>query len=170
MRNSARKPRVKKEDINMKLGNGNISLSNLAHLGIVVKDAEKTTELISSIWNIGTPEVFVYSPTNELVDGSPFAGKPFTMKVVFIKFGTLMIELIQPLDQDSLYYDFIKNKGEGIHHIAWGVSNYDELVSIFKTQGHKMLIEATYKGERWCYFDVNPGSMVLEFREEYRKV
>src|SRR4030042_1127561 len=78
MRNSARKPRVKKEDINMKLGNGNISLSNLAHLGIVVKDAEKTTELISSIWNIGTPEVFVYSPTNELVDRRPFAGKPFT--------------------------------------------------------------------------------------------
>ena len=54
----------------MKLGNGNVSLSNLAHLGIVVEDAEKTTELISSIWNIGTPKVFAYSPTNELVGGN----------------------------------------------------------------------------------------------------
>ncbi|MDP2920220.1 MAG: VOC family protein [Dehalococcoidia bacterium] len=154
----------------MKLGQGTVSLTNLAHLGIVVRDVEKTAELISSIWNIGTPEVFDYSPTNELVGGKPFAGKPFAMRVAFIKFGTIMVELLQPLDRNSLYYDFIKTKGEGIHHIAWGVSNYDEMVAKFKKQGHKLLIEATYKGERWCYFDVNPGGMVLEFREEYRKI
>ncbi len=154
----------------MKLGNGTVSLTNLAHIGIVVKDVGKTVEFISSIWDIGTPEIFDYSPTNELVARKPFAGKPFSMRVAFIKFGTVMIELLQPLDKGSLYYDFIETKGEGIHHIAWGVSNYDELVSKLKKQGHKMLIEASYKGERWCYFDTSPGGMVLEFREEYRKV
>ena len=91
------------------------------------------------------------------------------MKVAFVKFGTVMIELIQPLDDVSLYADFIEKKGEGLHHLAWGVSNYDEMVSLFKEQGHPMLIEASYKGERWCYFDASPGGMILEFREEYRR-
>jgi len=154
----------------MKLGSGTVPLTNLAHLGVVVKDADKTVEFISSIWDIGTPEIIEYSPLNEPVGGKPYAGKPFTMKVAFIKFGTLMIELLQPTSPGSIYSDFIASKGEGIHHIAWGISNYDEVVTKLKKQGHKMLIEASYKGERWCYFDTTPGGMVLEFREEYRKI
>lgn len=154
----------------LKLGKGTVNLTNLAHLGVVVKDVEKTLDFISSVWNIGTPEIIVYSPTNEKVAGKPYSGKPFRMKVAFIKFGTLMVELLQPLDEHSLYFDFIKNKGEGLHHIAWGISNYDEMVSLLNRQGHPMLIEASYKGERWCYFDTSPGGMILEFREEYRKV
>jgi hypothetical protein len=40
----------------MNLGNGSIQLTNLSHIGIAVKDAEKTIEFLSSIWNIGPPK------------------------------------------------------------------------------------------------------------------
>lgn len=149
----------------MKLGNGNVQLTNISHLGIAVKDAEKTAGFLSSIWNIGTPEVADYeAKPKELI-----VGNPFKVRLVFIKFGTHTIELLQPLDDKSIWSKFIKEKGEGIHHIAYGVSNYDEMVSKLQEQGHPLLVAAIFQGCRWCYFNTSPGGMVIEFREEYKR-
>ena len=150
----------------MRLENGNIQLTNLSHLGIAVKDAEETARFLSSIWNIGTPEVFDYEPKPEEL----IAGEPFKVRLAFIKFGAIPIELLQPLDDKSIWSKFIKEKGEGIHHIAFGVSNYDEMVLKLQEQNHPMLVAATFQGCRWCYFDTSPGGMVIEFREEYKKL
>ncbi|MBI2859696.1 MAG: VOC family protein [Chloroflexi bacterium] len=151
--------------MNWKLENGTVQLTNLSHLGIAVKDAEKTARLLSSIWNIGTPQVSDYEPKKEEL----FVGEPFKVRLVFIKFGAVPIELLQPLDNKSIWSKFIAEKGEGIHHIALGVSNYDEMTSKFQEQNHKLLVSAIFAGERWCYFEANPGGLVIEFREEYTK-
>jgi methylmalonyl-CoA/ethylmalonyl-CoA epimerase len=147
------------------LENGIAQLSNLSHVGVAVKDAEATAKLLSSIWNIGTPEVFDYWPKeDELI-----AGEPFGVRLVFIKFGPLTIELLEPLDDKSIWSKFIAEKGEGIHHIAMGVSNYDEMVETLQSQGHPLLVAAVFEGCRWCYFDTSPGGAVIEFREEYAR-
>ena len=147
------------------LGDGPMQLTNLSHVGIAVKDAEKTAQLLSSIWNIGTPEVFDYWPkADELI-----AGEPFGVRLVFIKFGPLTIELLEPLDDKSIWSAFIAEKGEGIHHFALGVSNYDEMVEKLQSQGHPLLVAAVFEGCRWCYFDTSPGGTVIEFREEYAR-
>lgn len=148
-----------------KLKNGIVQLTNLSHVGIAVKDAEKTAKWMSSIWNIGTPQIFDYSPkASDLI-----AGEPFSVRIVNIKFGAYPIELLQPLDNKSIWAKFIEEKGEGIHHVAMGVSNYDQMVDMMKAQGHPLLVAAVFEGEKWCYFDTSPGGMVLEFREEYAK-
>jgi hypothetical protein len=49
----------------MELGNGTIQMTNLSHVGVAVKDAEKTIKFISSIWNIGTPIISDYEPKKE---------------------------------------------------------------------------------------------------------
>jgi catechol 2,3-dioxygenase-like lactoylglutathione lyase family enzyme len=142
-----------------------MQLSNLSHVGIAVKDAEKTAQLLSSIWNVGTPEVFDYWPkADELI-----AGEPFGVRLVFIKFGPLTLELLEPLDDKSIWSTFIAEKGEGIHHFAFGVSNYDEMVEKLQSQGHPFLVAAVFEGCRWCYFDTSPGGIVIEFREEYAR-
>jgi 4-hydroxyphenylpyruvate dioxygenase-like putative hemolysin len=150
----------------MKLNKGTVALTNISHLGVAVKNAEDTVGFISSIWDIGIPEVADYEAKPEEL----ISGEPFRVRLVFIKFGTHTIELLQPLDDKSIWSKFIKEKGEGIHHIAYGVSNYDEMVSIFEKQGHKLLVAAVFEGCRWCYFDTSPGGMVIEFREEYKKM
>jgi methylmalonyl-CoA/ethylmalonyl-CoA epimerase len=145
------------------LGNGSAQLTNLSHVGIAVKDAEQTAKFFSSIWNIGQPEVFDYEPTLEEMQ----AGTPFRVRLVFIKFGPLTLELLQPLDDRSIWSSFIAEKGEGIHHLALGVSNYDEMLEMTAAAGHELLVAATFEGCRWCYFDTAPGGAVIEFREEY---
>ena len=150
----------------MKLNKGTVALTNISHLGVAVKDAEKTIGFISSIWDIGTPDVADYEAKPEEL----IVGEQFKVRLVFIKFGTHTIELLQPLDDKSIWSKFIEEKGEGIHHMAYGVSNYDEMVSKFQKQGHKLLVAAIFQGCRWCYFDTSPGGMVIEFREEYKKI
>lgn len=147
------------------LENGTAQLTNLSHVGIAVEDAEKTAKLLSSIWNIGSPEVFEYEPKpDEMI-----AGDAFKVRLVFIKFGPLTLELLEPLDDKSIWSKFIAEKGEGIHHVAFGVSNYDEMVDTLQAQGHPLLTAAVFNGCRWCYFDTSPGGTVIEFREEYAR-
>jgi hypothetical protein len=96
-----------------------------------------------------------------------FVGEPFKVRLVFIKFGALPIELLQPLDNKSIWSKFIAEKGDGIHHIAQGVSNYDEMVTKLQNQKHPLLVSAIFNDERWCYFDTPAGGLVVEFRKKY---
>ena len=91
------------------LGDGSIPLANLSHVGIAVKNAEQTCRFLSSIWSIGDPEVFDYEPKAEDL----ISGEPFAVRLVFVKFGPVPIELLQPLDDRSIWAKFIKEKGEG---------------------------------------------------------
>jgi 4-hydroxyphenylpyruvate dioxygenase-like putative hemolysin len=145
------------------LDKGAAQLTNLSHVGIAVENAEATAKFLSSIWNIGDPEVFDYEPKPEEM----IAGQSFAVRLVFIKFGPLTLELLQPLDDRSIWSSFIAENGEGIHHVAFGVSNYDQMVETVTAQGHPLLVAAVFNGCRWCYFDTSPGGAVIEFREEY---
>ena len=144
---------------------GAMQLTNLSHVGIAVRNAQKTVQWLSSVWNIGTPEVFEYWPKGE----DMIVGEPFGARLVWVKFGPLTLELLEPLDAKSIWAKFIAEKGEGIHHMAFGISNYDEMVAKMQAQGHTLLVHAVFEGCRWCYFETSPGGSVLEFREEYAR-
>ena len=148
-----------------KLESGPFQLTNLSHVGIAVKDAEKTVQLLSSIWNIGKPEIFDYEPAAADLQ----FGQSFKARLVWLTLGPLRIELLQPLDDRSIWSKFIAEKGEGIHHIAFGVSNYEEMFAKFEGLGQKLLIAAVFNGERWCYFESSEGGAVIELREEYAR-
>jgi methylmalonyl-CoA/ethylmalonyl-CoA epimerase len=148
-----------------KLEEGPFQLTNLSHIGIAVKDAEATVKALSKLWNLASPEIFDYEPKEEEL----FVGRAFKARLVWFQLGPVRIELLQPLDDRSIWHTFIQEKGEGIHHFAFGVSNYDEMVARFEAAGHKLLVSAIFNGERWCYFDTAPGGTVIELREEYKK-
>lgn len=139
-----------------------LPISALSHVGIVVKDVDKTIKFLSSIWDIGPTQTIVYSPSKEEL----IVGEPFTAKIGYINLGTVTLELVQPLKGESLWSDFLKAKGEGIQHIAFVVSNYDEVVSKVQEQGNKMVVGGVFKGKRWCFFDTKPG-IVIEISDNF---
>ena len=47
------------------------------------------------------------------------------------RFGTTMVgqvmwEVIEPLDEESIFARFLAEKGEGVHHIAVGTSRFND--------------------------------------------
>ena len=142
------------------------NVSNLSHIGFVVEDVDKTIESLSNLWDIGPAKKVDYAVSQDEV----IAGEPFSLKVGFVNLGTVMLELIQPVSSGSLWAKFLEEHGEGIQHMAFGVSNYDEVVSSFLEKGRIMVTSASYRGLRWCYFQTQPGGMLVEFRDEFKVI
>jgi methylmalonyl-CoA/ethylmalonyl-CoA epimerase len=49
------------------------------------------------------------------------------------------IELLEPIDSNSGLAKFLKNKGEGIHHICLEVDNIDQILSTIAEQGVQLI-------------------------------
>lgn len=95
--------------------------SRLMQIGIVVRDAEITTERWKKIlgW-----EPYRFGSVLKVTDKS-YLGKPedFKFKSAFYKFPNIDIEQIQPLHGKSCWQDFLDERGEGIHHILFEVDD-----------------------------------------------
>jgi len=136
--------------------------SSIEHISVVVKDRDKTMEFLSSIVGLGPWQTVEISlGKDELIVGEPCRAKLASARV-----GTVVLELLQPVEGYSVWSQFLETKGEGLHHIALKLSNYDEVVSRLKQQGAKMMAGGTYEGKRWCFFDIKPGGIVIEFGEK----
>ncbi|UOE95964.1 methylmalonyl-CoA epimerase [Alkalihalobacillus sp. LMS39] len=61
------------------------------------------------------------------------------VKVAFLQVGESKIELLEPLSEDSPIASFINKRGEGIHHVAFGVSSIEERIQEIKTKGVVMI-------------------------------
>ena len=141
---------------------GDIVLPPLSHIGVVVEDIENTTKLLSPVLGIGSWEIFEAKLKKEEM----LEGEPCTLNVARSSLGSILIELIQTVEGKSLWADFLETKGEGIHHIAYSVSNWDDVASKIKQQGCTMLIGGIApNGKRWAYFRVNPGGIIVEVEE-----
>lgn len=140
-----------------------VKLPNLTHIGLVVEDIDKATKFLSQIWGIGNWTVIdEYEPTEDIL----FAGGLFKHKLAFTNFGSTQIELIQPLDDRGIWYEFLKTKGEGLHHLCFTVPDWDERVAKAKELGGIMTTGAIFQGKRWCYLDNMPGGLVIEYMEQ----
>ncbi|MFC1945898.1 VOC family protein [Chloroflexota bacterium] len=98
-----------------------VSLTNLEQAGFVVQDAEKSAEKLWDTFGIGPWAISQLIP--ELLENASYHGKPtsFTIRVAMTqsKIGTMQLELIEPLEGDSTYHDFLRENGEGLHHFGW---------------------------------------------------
>ena len=84
-------------------------LKGLNHIGIAVRDLDKSTELFAKIFDIDNMH-------RETVEEQKVA-------VASFKVGNVIIELTAPTDETSPIAKFIEKKGEGIHHIAFESDN-----------------------------------------------
>ncbi|MGM9950670.1 MAG: methylmalonyl-CoA epimerase [Lysinibacillus sp.] len=63
------------------------------------------------------------------------------VKVAFIDAGNVKIELLEPMSEKSAIYGFLEKRGEGIHHVAFGVTGIRERMAELKEKGVRLLSE-----------------------------
>ncbi len=131
------------------------------HLGVVVEDLDKAKEFLSRVLGLGPWQAIDYAPTKDEL----FIGEPFRLRLAVTEMAPLALELIQPLEGKSIWNEFLKSKGEGLHHIAFTVPNWDEMVQKMKEAGSRVAVGGTINGKRWCYFETNPGGIIIELGE-----
>jgi methylmalonyl-CoA/ethylmalonyl-CoA epimerase len=68
--------------------------------------------------------------------------------------GDSKIELLEATNSDSPIAKFLDKKGEGVHHIAFGVADIKAEVARLKKEGFVVLNETPKKGadNKWVVF------------------
>ena len=136
------------------------------HVAVVVQDMDKTVEYYQSL-GIGTfrPEFMLDSSTYK--DYKVYGKTPDTIdktRMRFIEIGSFLLELVQPLEGESIYKEFLKSKGEGTHHIAFRVDDLEEETTKLVEKGIPVITRVkTETGGGFAYFDLRkPGNVMLE--------
>jgi methylmalonyl-CoA/ethylmalonyl-CoA epimerase len=104
----------------------------LEHIGIAVKDLEKSNKLFAAIFN----------------------QQPYKMEAVesegvrtsFFQTGESKIELLEATNADSAIAKFIEKKGEGIHHLAFEVADIDAEIARLKNEGFELIHQVPKDG------------------------
>jgi methylmalonyl-CoA/ethylmalonyl-CoA epimerase len=95
------------------------------HIAIAVNNADHALENYKRILNID--EIEVEEVPNEMV------------KVVMLNLKDTRIELLEPINDNSPISKFLKERGEGIHHIAITADDIDKDVQRAMDNGMKFL-------------------------------
>ncbi|RKE98765.1 methylmalonyl-CoA epimerase [Ichthyenterobacterium magnum] len=107
-------------------------MKKIEHIGIAVKDLEASNELFSALF--GKKHYKIEAVESEGV------------KTSFFKVGSNKIELLQATSTESPIAKFIEKKGEGIHHIAFAVSNIEKEIDRLTKEGFKLIHKTPKKG------------------------
>lgn len=107
-------------------------MKKIEHLGIAVKDMAHSNELFAKLLNT----------------------KPYKQEEVesegvitsFFQVGENKIELLQATNPDSPIAKFIEKKGEGIHHVAFKVTDIEAEIARLQQEGFEMIHKVAKKG------------------------
>ena len=94
------------------------------HVGILVRDAEAAAETYTRLLGL------------EPVALEEFHGE---LRVVFLRAGDTMLELIQPVRDDSRWADVLRGRGEGVHHLALEVLDLRTAIAALTAAGLPVL-------------------------------
>jgi 4-hydroxyphenylpyruvate dioxygenase-like putative hemolysin len=78
-------------------------------------------------------------------------------------FGGLKFEIVEPLEGESIYKEFLDKKGEGIHHLAFVVDDLDAEIAKMAERGFKVIQTGQTARGKFAYFDTDKvGGVVTE--------
>ena len=59
--------------------------------------------------------------------------------MAFIDAGNVKIELLEPMSEKSAIHGFLEKRGEGIHHVAFGVTGIRRAMAELREKGVRLL-------------------------------
>lgn len=102
------------------------------HIGIAVKGFSTAIPLYEKLLNTTCYKT-------EMVDSEK-------VNTAFFRQGDTKIELLESTDPDGVIARFIEKKGEGIHHIAFEVTDIHAEMARLEAEGFTLLNETPKKG------------------------
>ncbi len=94
---------------------------------------------------------------------------PEKVNVAMLPLGDPRIELIEPADNDSAVAKFLDKRGEGLHHLAIRIPDFDAVLDRLRKSGAKLLNEPRKGAGGHTYVFVHPssaGGVLLELIKE----
>jgi methylmalonyl-CoA/ethylmalonyl-CoA epimerase len=133
-------------------------MEKLEHIGIAVKDIDQANKVFAKL--LGREHYKIESVSSESVRTS------------FFEIGGLKIELLEATDASSPIARFIEKRGEGIHHMAFEVSDINESLKEYADKGFEVINQQPKKGaDNKMIFFLHPKStrgVMIELCQEIK--
>jgi methylmalonyl-CoA/ethylmalonyl-CoA epimerase len=131
-------------------------MEKIEHIGIAVKSLSQSIPLFESLLNTSCYK-------EELVESE-------SVRTAFFAVGSNKIELLESTDPDGIIAKFIEKKGEGIHHIAFAVTDLEAEMNRLSAAGFVLLHDRPRPGadnKLVCFLHPkNTNSVLIELCSE----
>ena len=109
---------------------------DFVQIGVVVEDLDKCVRALTEIFGIGPFRMIDWPPADRTDIERFYYGEPreFTARMAFTELGPVELELIEPGEGDSIWADFLRERGGGIHHIRFNVPDLEPVVEYLADQ------------------------------------
>jgi len=148
-----------------------VKLTSPDQVGIVVEDAYAAAESFARILGADPVEVLDW-PAPGFDAESYYYDKPtkWKMRVGFFRIGNLEWELIQPLEGQNIFADFLRDHGQGLHHIRFTEPQFDQHAQALQAAGIPMISHGLgiHKVSHWAFFDTR--ALLAGYLLEMRKI
>ncbi|MEX1037937.1 MAG: methylmalonyl-CoA epimerase [Acidimicrobiia bacterium] len=111
-----------------------MKLLNLDHVAIAVRDLDSAIESYRDRYR-------VEPAYREVVEDQG-------VEEAMIAVGGSFVQLLQPLSPGTPVGRFLEKNGEGLHHVAYAVTNIEAALSHLKERGARLIDESPRKGGR----------------------
>jgi len=149
-----------------------IGTNVLTQVALVVKDIEKVKTHLAELFCIDVPptiEAGEFAVTQTQIHGKPAPDAKCRMAFFSVGNG-VQLELIEPNETPSVWRDFLNEKGEGLHHIAFGVKGMTTVIKSCEGFGMTLLQKGNYGDGSGCYSYLDGGErlpFLLELLESF---
>lgn len=126
--------------------------SKVDQIGVVVRDAERTAKFYEKLLK------------QEPLPPIEFKTGNVKLKIIFFQLGEVQLELIQVLEGENIHTKFLRERGEGLHHLGFFVKDLEKELTNLKKEG----VEVLWRGEalgvtKFAYLDTEKTlGVVLE--------
>ncbi len=107
-------------------------MNKIEHLGIAVHNIEASLQVYEKLLNQKCYKT-------EAVESEG-------VKTAFIRIGETKIELLEATKADSPIAKFLEKKGQGIHHIAFDVTDIEAEIARLKNEGFELIHQTPKDG------------------------
>ena len=137
------------------------AFTETGQIGIVVRDLDATLRRYVDDFGIGPWQIFEVGPDNApdlRHEGEPIRG---ATRSAVAMVGSVMWEVSQPLDEHGIFARFLREKGEGVHHIAVATPNFKGLIEEQQRRGRTLPLSGSFTGVDVAYLPTDRDLGVL---------
>jgi len=127
----------------------------VVQIGIVVNDAKASANCYKDLlglddWHFNEVDTSKGKGANFRHGKKAIAAKAM---IAWLPLGNVELELIEPRDEISIYAEFLRDKGPGIHHVMFVTPDYDRCVDALISQNVAVLGSGELQHTRFQLFD-----------------
>lgn len=131
-----------------------LNFGGINQLGYVVKHSSDTATKYQNLFGANPPVIFDAEVTDVREGRDGKAVPPYKIRFAFVTLGELQLEFIQVLEgTPTLYTNFLKRSGEGLHHVGVNVPDLKAVVDIASAMGFSVLWSGQIYSVPFAYLD-----------------